>query len=173
MIDRLDMCPPLIGGKRQCSFRYPSSNALVFHSPQARSQTASAAHPNLAVPWSVNTGSANQYVGMHSQSILEALASPATAVIAKAMLKPKHKVKGNTLMNPLEVKIEGMHCNGCASTIQALLSHEPGIKSAAVSFANSKATVLYDPNETDPAKVKAAIEKAGYRATGGEAATAT
>ena len=76
-------------------------------------------------------------------------------------------------MNPLEVKIEGMHCNGCASTLQALLSHEPGIKSAAVSFANSKATVLYDPNETDPAKVKAAIEKAGYRATGGEAATAT
>ena len=75
-------------------------------------------------------------------------------------------------MNPLEVKIEGMHCNGCASTIQALLSHEPGIKSADVSFANSKATVSYDPNETDAAKVKAAIEKAGYRVTGGEGSAA-
>ena len=35
-------------------------------------------------------------------------------------------------MKSLEVKVEGMHCDGCASTIQALLAHEPGVKSAKV-----------------------------------------
>ena len=71
-------------------------------------------------------------------------------------------------MKSLQVQIAGMHCDGCASTVQALLSHEAGIKSAKVSFASGKATVLYDPDATDVAKVTAAIEKAGFRATGGE-----
>ena len=68
-------------------------------------------------------------------------------------------------MKTLEVAVEGMHCYGCASTIQALLSHEAGVKSADVSFGNSKARVLYDPDQTDPVKVMAVIEKTGYRAT--------
>lgn len=76
-------------------------------------------------------------------------------------------------MKTLEVEIAGMHCDGCASTIQALLSHETGIKSANVSFAKGRATVLYDPNETNTAKVTAAIEKAGFRATGGQSAAST
>ena len=75
-------------------------------------------------------------------------------------------------MKSLDMKIEGMHCNGCASTIQALLTHEAGIQSANVSFANGKASVLYDPNETTPANVAAAIEKAGYRVTGGQGSAA-
>jgi copper chaperone CopZ len=69
-------------------------------------------------------------------------------------------------MKSLEVKIDGMHCDGCASTIQALLTHEPGVKSANVSFSKGAASVFYDPEQTDPARVAAAIEKAGFRATG-------
>lgn len=76
-------------------------------------------------------------------------------------------------MKSLEVKIEGMHCEGCASTVQALLSHEAGIKSANVSFANGSATVLYDPKETDAARVAAAIEKAGFRAIGAPGTSST
>lgn len=104
-------------------------------------------------------------------TILEALDS--VAPVVPATLPARRKRKGNTPVKSLEVKIEGMHCDGCASTVQALLSHEVGIKSASVSFAKGSATVLYDPKETDPAKVTRAIEKAGFRATGGQSAAST
>ena len=70
-------------------------------------------------------------------------------------------------MKSLEVKIDGMHCEGCASTIQALLTHEPGVMSAKVSFAEGTASIFYDPAVTDPGRVAAAIDKAGFRAMGG------
>lgn len=101
-------------------------------------------------------------------TILEALNS--AAPIVPAALPARRKRKGNASVKTLEVRIEGMHCDGCASTIQALLSHEPGIGSANVSFTKGKASVLYDPSQTDPAKVAAAIEKAGFQAMGGSSA---
>lgn len=104
-------------------------------------------------------------------TIMEALNS--TTSPAAPTLPARRRKKGNIPVKSLEVKIDGMHCEGCASTIQALLSHEAGIKSANVSFEKGRATVFYDPSETDPAKVTAAIEKAGFRATGGQSAAST
>jgi hypothetical protein len=37
-------------------------------------------------------------------------------------------------MNSATFKIEGMHCDGCARTIKALISAEPGVQAAEVSF---------------------------------------
>jgi copper chaperone CopZ len=42
-------------------------------------------------------------------------------------------------------KIDGMHCDGCARTIQSLLSAEPGVQAETVSFKDSEARVHYDP----------------------------
>lgn len=66
-------------------------------------------------------------------------------------------------MKSVELKIEGMHCDGCATTVEALLAHEPGVKAATVSYAGGKGRILYDPGATDPGRLAAAIEKAGYR----------
>jgi Hg(II)-responsive transcriptional regulator len=66
-------------------------------------------------------------------------------------------------MKSLALKIEGMHCDGCAGTVEALLAREPGVKGASVSHAAGKGQVLYDPATTDPARIAAAIERAGYR----------
>ena len=38
------------------------------------------------------------------------------------------------LMQTTTFKIEGMHCEGCAQTIQALVERERGVKAAAISF---------------------------------------
>jgi copper chaperone len=43
------------------------------------------------------------------------------------------------------LKVEGMHCDGCATTIKTVLEREPGVQMAAVSFAEGQARVLYDP----------------------------
>ena len=62
--------------------------------------------------------------------------------------------------------IEGMHCDGCASTIKTLLDRQPGVQMATVSFADRQASILYDPNASDEDRLVAAIENPGFRVAG-------
>ena len=62
--------------------------------------------------------------------------------------------------------IEGMHRDGCASTIKTLLDRQPGVQMAMVSFADRQARILYDPKATDENRLAAAIEKPGFRVAG-------
>jgi len=73
------------------------------------------------------------------------------------------KAKRSKTMKQLTLKIEGMHCDGCAQVIEALLGREDGVNKVAVSYAKREARLLHDPAATDPAKLAAAIERAGYR----------
>lgn len=66
-------------------------------------------------------------------------------------------------MKALTVAIDGMHCDGCAETIKALLTVETGVKAADVSYPARRARVLYDPAAVDEAKLIAAIERGGFR----------
>lgn len=66
-------------------------------------------------------------------------------------------------MKTLVLTIEGMHCEGCAETIKALLAVEAGVKASAVSFQEGSARVFYDPVAVDEKKLVAAIEKGGYK----------
>jgi copper chaperone CopZ len=63
-------------------------------------------------------------------------------------------------------KIEGMHCDGCADTLQALLKREPGVKSASVTFASREAKVLYDPTAVDEERLVAAAQRPGFQVVG-------
>lgn len=64
------------------------------------------------------------------------------------------------------LKIEGMHCDGCATTIKTVLEREPGLQMAAVSFTEGEARVLYDPQRATEERLVATIEKAGFRVVG-------
>lgn len=99
-------------------------------------------------------------------TILEALDLPRTSVPESRPPGRKRRDKGVLSMKSLEMKIDGMQCEGCAGTIQSVLSREPGVKSASVSFPNRAASVFYDPNETDGARLAEAITKAGFTAEG-------
>ncbi len=66
-------------------------------------------------------------------------------------------------MKSVRLKIDGMHCEGCANTIEALLTQHSGVKSARVSFAAGHGQVLYDPTVTDAAQVAKAVKDAGFR----------
>lgn len=66
-------------------------------------------------------------------------------------------------MKTVVLTIEGMHCDGCAETIKALLEVEAGVKASSISFKEGRARVLYDPAVIDEKKLVAAIEKGGYR----------
>lgn len=55
-----------------------------------------------------------------------------------------------------------MHCEGCARTIEALISAEPGVRKATVSFKTQEARILLDPHVGNEDQLAAAIRKAGY-----------
>lgn len=69
-------------------------------------------------------------------------------------------------MHNATLKVEGMHCDGCVATIQALIERIGGVRKAAVSFGDGVARVLYDPQSVVEDQLTAAIEKAGFRVTG-------
>lgn len=95
-------------------------------------------------------------------TILDALDSAAEIRTVPAARRPGQRKRGGKDMKSLELKIEGMHCDGCASTIEALLAREPGVKGASVTYAAGKGQILYDPAATDPVRIAATIERAGY-----------
>ncbi len=66
-------------------------------------------------------------------------------------------------MKTTSFKIEGMRCDGCAQTIKRVVEMEPGVQSAAVSFKDGEARVLYDSKTTGEDRLVAAIEKPGFR----------
>lgn len=66
-------------------------------------------------------------------------------------------------MQTLTWKIEGMHCGGCAQTLQALLTRLPGVRRVEVPYADGRARLLLDPREASPEQLVELIERAGYQ----------
>ncbi len=97
-------------------------------------------------------------------SILDALDSAESELPPLPSARKRSTGKGTDAMKSVEMKIDGMQCEGCAGTIQSILSREPGVKSSSVSFPNRSASVFYDPRETDGARLAEAVTKAGFKA---------
>ena len=67
-------------------------------------------------------------------------------------------------METVELKVEGMDCEGCVKSVTRMLSGVPGVDKVEVSLAQACATVTYDPAKSGPAEFKRAVERAGYKA---------
>lgn len=64
----------------------------------------------------------------------------------------------------LTIPVTGMTCAACASRVQRKLGRGAGVREAAVNFGTERATVLYDPESTDPGRLVALVREAGYGA---------
>jgi copper chaperone CopZ len=71
--------------------------------------------------------------------------------------------KENTETVSMEIKIEGMTCNGCEQTIENAVSGLAGIESVEASFVNANAIVQIDPLKIDTNLIKTTINKTGYK----------
>lgn len=69
-------------------------------------------------------------------------------------------------MKTATLKIEGMHCNGCANTIKALVEREPGVQIVTVSFDEGQARILYDPQAIGEERLVAVVQQPGFRVVG-------
>jgi len=64
------------------------------------------------------------------------------------------------MSNKIELKIGGMHCEGCAKTLTKALLRTNGIKSAEVSFKGGKAKLEVEGTDENARRT---IEKSGYK----------
>lgn len=67
-------------------------------------------------------------------------------------------------METHQLKIEGMHCDGCVRSVTRTLSALPGVARVEVSLAENRADVSYDAAKTGVADFKRAVERAGFKA---------
>ncbi|GAA4429464.1 heavy metal translocating P-type ATPase [Pontibacter saemangeumensis] len=70
-------------------------------------------------------------------------------VIAKPTVKDRYE-------------IEGMTCASCANSVESMLSHVEGVKSASVNFADASVLVEHEPEVATPEKMQAAVAEIGY-----------
>lgn len=75
-------------------------------------------------------------------------------------------------METLEFGIGGMKSGACAGNIEKRLYGVHGVQSAVVSFSEATAEIVYDPAQTDVAKLANAVAEAGYAARMSGVATA-
>ena len=65
----------------------------------------------------------------------------------------------------LELAVEGMTCASCVRRVERALARTPGVAAATVNLATERASVALDPaSPAGLSELRAAVEKAGYRA---------
>ena len=63
-----------------------------------------------------------------------------------------------------DLPLLGMHCAACANRIEKALNRAEGVESCSVNYATTRATVSYDPAQTDARKLRDVVKSAGYDA---------
>ena len=69
----------------------------------------------------------------------------------------------------IEMKVDGMTCDSCATHVKAALEKVPGVRSAVVSYPTGTAQLATDPG-TSPEALTAAVAALGYRSALADAA---
>ena len=67
-------------------------------------------------------------------------------------------------MESIVIKVGGMSCGGCVKNVTGVLTALPGVAKADVSLEAGEARVDFDPGKVDAAKLRAAVEEAGFDA---------
>lgn len=65
-------------------------------------------------------------------------------------------------MKKIEIKVGGMHCEGCSKRLTKVLSHIEGVSLAEVSLEDKLARIEYDENIANIRKLEETIEEAGF-----------
>ncbi len=71
----------------------------------------------------------------------------------------------DTPYSTARLSVSGMTCGKCSARVEAALLAAPGVQSATVTRQPGEAVTLYDPSQTTPKDLAAAVSDAGYPAT--------
>src|SRR3546814_16105105 len=83
--------------------------------------------------------------------------------VCSSDLSTRLQAKGKAPMKTTLLAIDGMHCDGCARTIEALLARLPGVHKVETSFEERRARVLHAPQRVSETEFAEAVAKGGRR----------
>lgn len=66
------------------------------------------------------------------------------------------------MTNQLVLEVDGMTCTGCESRIEKVLGRLDGVRTTSADHAAGEVRVLFDPDQTSPEAIAAAISDAGF-----------
>ena len=61
------------------------------------------------------------------------------------------------------IRVEGMHCGGCASSVEKKLKATKGVQEVIVSFEKKEAWVKYDDQKVTVAELREVINSTGFK----------
>jgi copper ion binding protein len=64
----------------------------------------------------------------------------------------------------VQLKVEGMTCQGCVRSVEKKLSGLKGVESVNVDLSGGKAAVTFDDSQIQPSQLIGAIEQIGFHA---------
>ncbi len=67
-------------------------------------------------------------------------------------------------MEDLNLKLQGMNCASCANSIEKAILNVPGVVEGNVNFNIDRATIRYDPQQTNLNIITKAVTDIGYEA---------
>jgi copper chaperone len=62
------------------------------------------------------------------------------------------------------IKVEGMHCEGCASSVEKKLKATEGVEEVRIDLPKKEAWVKYDDQKVTVAKLREVINSTGFKA---------
>lgn len=62
------------------------------------------------------------------------------------------------------IGVDGMSCQGCVRNVTDVLQALPGVEAVVVSLEQAQARIVHDAARVDEARLRAAIEAAGFDA---------
>src|SRR5713226_711650 len=92
------------------------------------------------------------------------MASDITPSLAEKVGDSQPRVE-STAESRAMLALEGMTCASCAMRIEKGLKKVPGVKEASVNLATERASVTYDPLQTDIEQMIQKVDAVGYKAT--------
>jgi P-type Cu+ transporter len=73
-------------------------------------------------------------------------------------------MKTATNLENINLKLRGMSCAACASSIESVIRDVPGVAECNVNFGAEQAAVQYNPRQTSIEEIQKAVAEAGYTA---------
>jgi copper chaperone len=73
-----------------------------------------------------------------------------------------NRMKWSLTMQTEQLKVTGMTCGGCTSSVTKALLAVNGVDDVVVSLATGQVTVQYNEKLTSPEQLKSAVKEAGY-----------
>lgn len=94
-----------------------------------------------------------------------------TSLIALAVVLALASLSVSAASKTVTIKVEGMHCGGCSTSVEKKLKATAGVEEVKVSYETGEAWIKYDDQKTDEAKLREVIKSTGFKVVEDKAGT--